>query len=167
MNVIGRPESRTSLSEDALVVRRNRPGRKSVSTGGPNPRALARVVGETGLVGRHCGPAVKLPPPWAGCGLSRAHSPGLLAASRRALPALYAGAREAGMAIVSPVRGLRTWRGWRSRLLNLPNPEMETGSSLAMASPMVANTPGTARWASALVSGRSPRRGGMRTRGGP
>lgn len=65
------------------------------------------------------------------------------------------------MAIVSPVPGFRPWRGWLSRWLNLPNTAMETGSSLAMASPTGANTAATMRRASALC-GRSPRRGGMR-----
>ena len=63
-----------------------------------------------------------------------------LTASRRALPALNAGAFEAAMVIGSPVCGLGPCRAVRARVENVPNPAMATVSPLARASEMVENT---------------------------
>ena len=65
-------------------------------------------------------------------------------ASRRVLPDLKAGVREAAMAMVSPVRGFLPSRGGRSRVEKVPNPAMATVSPQARASAMVANTARTA-----------------------
>ena len=72
--------------------------------------------------------------------------------SRSFFKALNAGVVEAAMSKLSPVLGLRPWRGARVRVKKVPNPAMATGSSRARASPMAANTTPTMRSAVALVA---------------
>ena len=72
-----------------------------------------------------------------------------LTASLSAFPALNAGAFEAAMAMLSPVRGLRPWRAARVLAVKLPKPAMETVSPRVSASATAAKTALTTRSAAA------------------
>ena len=104
---------------------------------GSEVRASARrVVGLAIVAGKGRAPGIR---PWT-----------YLTASRRAFAALNAGTFEAGMGMLSPVRGLRPWRAARRLVLNVPKPAMATLSPSAGTSAMVEHMAVSAESASVL-----------------
>ena len=73
-----------------------------------------------------------------------------LTASRRAIAALNAGARDGAMSTDFPVRGLRPRRAGRSRVVNFPTPATETVSLRVRAAAITENSAPAAAAASAF-----------------